>query len=63
MKPLNYLLIILASLALQACGPDNNAKAKLFEEQRSALEKAKAVDSMVQQQTRDAQQSMEKQTQ
>lgn len=63
MKPLNYLSIVLTSLLLMACGPDNTPKPKLFEEQRNALDKAKAVEQTVQQQTKETQQSVEKQTQ
>ncbi len=63
MKPHIYLLFILTSLLLPACSPDNTPKTKLFEEQRNALDKAKAVDSTVQQQTQQLQQNEEKQTQ
>jgi len=63
MKPTKCVLLILVSLLLPACSPDNSPKPKLFEEQRSALDKAKAVDSKVQEQTRQLQQSVEKQTQ
>jgi len=63
MKSLAYLILIPTSLFLLACSPDNSAKTKLFEEQRAAQEKAKAVDSMVQQQTQQLQQSVEKQSQ
>ena len=63
MKSFNYLIILLTSVILLGCSPDNNAKTKLFEEQRTALEKAKTVESSVQQQTQEAQQSVEKQTQ
>lgn len=63
MKPMKYMLLILVSLLLPACSPDNTPKPKLFEEQRSALDKAKAVDSTVQQQTQQLQQNVDKQTQ
>ena len=63
MPYLKYILISLATLILVACGPDNSQKPKLFEEQRNALDKAKAVDSAVQQQTQQLQQNMDKQTQ
>ena len=64
MKTLNYLFILLASLILIACSPDNNtAKTKLFEEQRSALEKAKGIEKTLEQQSKETQQSVEKQTQ
>ena len=63
MKPTKYMLLILASLLLPACSPDNSPKPKLFEEQRSALDKAKAVDSTVQQQTQQLQQNVDKQSQ
>lgn len=62
MKSLNYLIIVLTSFILLACGPDNSAKAKLFEEQRSALEKAKGVEKTVQQQTQQLQQNLEQQS-
>jgi hypothetical protein len=48
---------------LLACSPDNTPPAKLFEEQRSALDKAKAVEETVQQQNQNMQQNLEKQTQ
>lgn len=60
---MKYMLLILVSLLLPACSPDNTPKPKLFEEQRSALDKAKAVDSTVQQQTQQLQQNVDKQTQ
>jgi ABC-type enterochelin transport system substrate-binding protein len=63
MKPVNFIFLIFTSLLLLACSPDNTPKTKLFEEQRNALDKAKAVDSTVQQQTQQLQQSEEKQTQ
>ena len=63
MKLLNYFLMLLISFLFLACSPDNNSKTKLFEEQRSALEKAKKIEGTVQQQTQDLQQSVEKQTQ
>jgi outer membrane biogenesis lipoprotein LolB len=63
MKPMNSMMLILVSLLLSACSPDNSPKPKLFEEQRRALDKAKAVDSTVQQQTQQLQQNVDKQTQ
>jgi len=64
MKTLNYLLILLTSLILIACNPDNSAtKTKLFEEQRSALEKAKGVENIIKQQAQETQQNLEKQSQ
>lgn len=63
MKPVNFILIIFTSLLLQACSPDNTPKTKLFEEQRNALDKAKAVDSTMQQQTQQSRENEEKQTQ
>jgi len=63
MKSINYLTILLTSLVLLACSPDNSPKTKLFEDQRIALEKAKGAASSVQQQTQEMQQNLEKQTQ
>jgi len=63
MKSLTYLILLPTILFLLACSPDNSAKTRLFEEQRSALEKAKGVESSVQQQTQTMQQNVEKQTQ
>jgi ABC-type enterochelin transport system substrate-binding protein len=63
MKPLNFLLMLLTSLLLLACGPDNSAKTKLFEEQRNALDKAKGVENTVQKQMQETRQNEEKQTQ
>jgi outer membrane lipoprotein-sorting protein len=57
------LLLTLSCLLLLACSPDNTPPAKLFEEQRSALDKAKAVEETVQQQNQNMQQNLEKQTQ
>ncbi|HEY6095987.1 MAG TPA: hypothetical protein VIU93_13645 [Gallionellaceae bacterium] len=55
------LLMLLALLA--ACNRDDSAKqAKLFEEQRNALDKAKAVDSAVQKQAQELQQNLNKQS-
>ena len=63
MKTLNILMLLFASMSLLACGPDNSPKTKLFEEQRAALKKAKGVENTVRQQTQEAQQNVEKQTQ
>jgi len=63
MKPLNFLFLLLTSLLLLACGPDNSAKTRLFEEQRSALDKAKGVENTVQQKMQETRQNEEKQTQ
>ena len=63
MKSLAYLILLPTILFLLACSPDNSAKTRLFEEQRTALEKAKGVESSVQQQTQTMQQNVEKQTQ
>ena len=62
MKMPNYLIILLTSLALQGCSPDSDAKTKLFEEQRSALDKAKTVENTIQQQAQEMQKTVEKQT-
>jgi len=61
MKYLTYPLIAMIALTLQACGPDNK-QSKLFEDQRNALDKAKTVDSTVQQQAQQLQQSADKQS-
>lgn len=63
MKLSNFLAITLACLTLFGCGPDKSPAPKLFEEQRNALDKAKAVEATVQQQTQDLQHNVEKQTQ
>jgi hypothetical protein len=65
MKATNYLVFFLAGLTLLACSPDNDAKTKtkLFEEQRNALDKAKGVDNIIQQQAKELQQNTEKNTQ
>jgi hypothetical protein len=56
-------LFLLGSLLLAACTPDDSAaKAKLFEEQRAALEKAKTVEKTVQKQAQDQQQNIDKQS-
>lgn len=63
MKSCNYFLIMLTGFIVLGCSPDNSAKTKLFEQERATLEKAKAVESTVQQQTQQLQQNAEKQTQ
>ena len=61
MKTTNTTALIFTCLAMIACSPDTTPKTKLFEEERSALEKAKAVESTVQQQTQQLQQNVEQQ--
>lgn len=63
MKTPDYLIVLLTSSILLGCSPDNNSKTKLFEEQRAALDKAKALENNVLQQTQELQKNMEKQTQ
>jgi hypothetical protein len=63
MKKINTLLITLIGLQLLACGPDKTPPPKLFEEQRTVLDKAKAVEDTVQQQNQNMQQNLEKQSQ
>ncbi len=55
-----------AMLLLSACSPSNKENApppKLFKEQRDALDKAKAVDAMQQEQAEKQRKEMEQQTQ
>lgn len=63
MKVFHTAVLIFTSLALLACSPDNTPKTKLFEEERNALDKAKAVENTVQQQTQQIQQNVDKQSQ
>lgn len=63
MNTIKTLLVILSSMFLLACGPDKTPPPKLFEDQRNALDKAKAIEDTVQQQNQNMQQSLEKQTQ
>jgi hypothetical protein len=63
MKTINTIALIITSVTLLACGPDNKPQTKLFETERNALDKAKAVDSTVQQQTQQLQQNVDKQEQ
>jgi len=63
MKSHHYLIMLFTGFILLGCSPDNSAKTKLFEEERAALEKAKAVESTVQQHTQQIQQNADKQTQ
>lgn len=63
MKKCHYLIILFTGFILLGCDPDNSTKTKLFEEERSALEKAKAVESTIQQQTRQTQENADQQTQ
>ncbi len=64
---MNYrtALLPLALLALlSACGQSNDQPApKLFKDQRDALDKAKAVDPMVQQQNEEQRKTIDQQTQ
>lgn len=62
MKSPTYLIILLTSSLLLACNHDDGSKAKLFEEQRTALEKAKAVENIVQKQAQDLKQNADKQS-
>lgn len=55
------LPLLLALLALAACGRDDS-KTKLYEQERAVLDKAKAVDSTVQSQVQAVQQSINKQS-
>lgn len=63
MKYFNYFLVLSTSLLLIACGPDKTPAPKLFEQERSTLDKAKEIDGKVQQQAEDLKKNMEKQTQ
>jgi hypothetical protein len=63
MKPFNTIALIITSVALLACSPDNSSKTRLFKEERNALDNAKAVDNAVQQQTQQLQQNVEQQSQ
>jgi len=63
MKTSSIAVFAITSLLLVACGPDSKPQTKLFETERNALDKAKAVDSALQQQTQQLQQDVEKQTQ
>lgn len=63
MKYFKLFLFLTTSLLLQACGPDKAPAPKLFEEQRSALDKAKEVNNKVQQQAEELKKSMDKQAQ
>jgi len=57
------MLISLTGLLLLACSPDNSPKPKLFEEQRNALEQAKAVSKAAEQQAQDLQKNVDKESQ
>jgi len=63
MKALNTFALIFSTLTLLACGPDNKPQPKLLEAERNTLDKAKAMDKNMQQQTQEQQQSVDKQTQ
>lgn len=71
MKLLVLALSIFALLNLSACNKPNDTeppkpeapKAKLFEEQRNALDSAKGVDAAQQQQTAEQKKLIEQQTQ
>lgn len=63
MKTINTIALVITSVALLACGPDNKPQTKLFETERNALDKAKAVDNTMQQQTQQLQQGVDQQAQ
>ena len=63
MKTINTLALIVSTITLLACGPDNKPQPKLLEAERNTLDKAKAMDKKIQQQTQEQQQSVDKQTQ
>lgn len=76
MKPLNVLSMTLVAILLAACGasdksnenpaaalPPPPAPAKLMQDQREAMEKAKGVENTVQQQAQEQQQAADRQTQ
>jgi hypothetical protein len=54
--------ILLGTLLLAACGPNNDNK-PVLEQQRATLSKAKQVDNMQQQQAQQQKQEMDKQSQ
>ena len=55
--------LLCASLLLCACGQGDNPPApKLFEDQRDALDKAKAIDPAIQKQDDEQRKSIEQQT-
>lgn len=61
-----YRIAILCALSLlSACNPNNGEKTppKIFEEQRDALDKAKAVDGAQQNQDGEQRKAIEQQTQ
>lgn len=57
-------LLCTTLLLLAACGPNDNEPPppKLFEDQRDALDKAKALDSALQKQDEEQRKAMEQQT-
>jgi len=63
MRLLKPIFISLACLILPACGPDKSPPPKLFEEQRNALEQAKAVSNAAEQQAQDLQKNVDKASQ
>lgn len=63
MKTFSHLALIISTLTLLACGPDNKPQPKLLEAERNTLDKAKAMDKNMQQQTQELQKSVDKQTQ
>jgi len=62
MKLLQYVSMIYVSLLFIGCSPDKNTQTKLFEDQRKALDKAKAIEAVVQQQNQQVQQNLDSQT-
>lgn len=57
-------LALFTILLLNACNPsDTTPSPKLFKEQRDALDKAKAVDPALQQQSEEQRKTIEQQTQ
>lgn len=54
-----WLLILPALWILSACSPSENSAPKIAEDQRAVLEKAKAVDTLVQQSGEQTKQAIE----
>ena len=62
MKTFSILALIISATTLLACGAENKPQPKLLEAERNTLDKAKALDKNMQQQTQEQQRNVEQQT-
>lgn len=65
MKPVYLIFVLLASVSLVACEQEkkDESQPKLFQDQRTALDKAKGVEDTLKQQAEAQQQATDRQSQ